>query len=185
MMLLIKPEYYGGFVDDLVEMHRLRHRVFKQRLDWDIGQRRYGSRCGRLRQFPRSRESLKLQQSSLSRRIDEIEHHFAIFERYSGGVRPTHAGRDVLRLARTILDEFDAPIATAKSINFETGCLTVGFCTSLSAGNLQALATRVQRAVPADRKFDGRTTSDAFGRGTSKRPTPCPDRDREPSIIGH
>lgn len=36
MMLLIKPEYYGGFVDDLAEMHRLRYRVFKQRLDWDV-----------------------------------------------------------------------------------------------------------------------------------------------------
>lgn len=36
MMLLIKPEYYGCFVDDLAEMHRLRYRVFKQRLDWDV-----------------------------------------------------------------------------------------------------------------------------------------------------
>ncbi|MET4260856.1 N-acyl-L-homoserine lactone synthetase [Bradyrhizobium sp. S3.12.5] len=36
MMLLIKPEYYGEFVDDLAEMHRLRYRVFKQRLDWDV-----------------------------------------------------------------------------------------------------------------------------------------------------
>ncbi|QQO23740.1 conjugal transfer protein TraI [Bradyrhizobium diazoefficiens] len=36
MMLLIKPEYYGCFVNDLAEMHRLRYRVFKQRLDWDV-----------------------------------------------------------------------------------------------------------------------------------------------------
>lgn len=84
---------------------------------------------------------LRSQQSSLSRRIDEIEHHLGvvIFERYSAGVRPTQAGREVLRLARTILEEFDALIATAKSVqNSETGRLTVGFCTSLSAGNLQA-----------------------------------------------
>lgn len=29
MMLLIKPGYYSGFVDDLAEMHRLRYRMFK------------------------------------------------------------------------------------------------------------------------------------------------------------
>ncbi|OSI74449.1 conjugal transfer protein TraI [Bradyrhizobium canariense] len=36
MMQLITPEYYGEFVDDLTEMHRLRYRVFKQRLDWNV-----------------------------------------------------------------------------------------------------------------------------------------------------
>ncbi|WP_025038506.1 acyl-homoserine-lactone synthase [Bradyrhizobium sp. DOA9] len=36
MMLLIKPEYYGEFVPELAEMGRLRYRVFKQRLDWEV-----------------------------------------------------------------------------------------------------------------------------------------------------
>jgi acyl homoserine lactone synthase len=36
MMQLITAEYYGLFVDDLSEMHRLRYRVFKQRLDWNV-----------------------------------------------------------------------------------------------------------------------------------------------------
>jgi acyl homoserine lactone synthase len=36
MMQLITAEYYGQFVNDLSEMHRLRHRVFKERLDWDV-----------------------------------------------------------------------------------------------------------------------------------------------------
>jgi len=36
MMQLITPDYYGEFVDDLVEVHRLRYRVFKQRLNWDV-----------------------------------------------------------------------------------------------------------------------------------------------------
>ncbi|MGY3387502.1 N-acyl-L-homoserine lactone synthetase [Bradyrhizobium sp. USDA 3311] len=36
MMQLIMPEYYGEFVGDLAEMHRLRYRVFKQRLDWNV-----------------------------------------------------------------------------------------------------------------------------------------------------
>ncbi|MET4222268.1 N-acyl-L-homoserine lactone synthetase [Bradyrhizobium sp. LB14.3] len=36
MMRLISPDDYGEFVDDLAEMHRLRYRVFKQRLEWDV-----------------------------------------------------------------------------------------------------------------------------------------------------
>ncbi|CDX58036.1 Acyl-homoserine-lactone synthase [Mesorhizobium plurifarium] len=36
MLQLIAPEWYGDFADELHEMHRLRHRVFKQRLDWDV-----------------------------------------------------------------------------------------------------------------------------------------------------
>ncbi|MCP3413631.1 LysR family transcriptional regulator [Bradyrhizobium brasilense] len=104
--------------------------------------------CGSFRQ---AAELLSSQQSNLSRRISEIEHHLgiAIFERYSGGVRPTRAGRSILRLARTIVEEFDALIATAKSIqNSESGRLSVGFCTSLSAGNLQTSLLGFKQRYP-------------------------------------
>jgi N-acyl-L-homoserine lactone synthetase len=36
MMQLITETYYGHFINDLAEMHRLRYRVFKNRLDWDV-----------------------------------------------------------------------------------------------------------------------------------------------------
>lgn len=36
MMQLITPDRYGKFAEDLAEMYRLRYRVFKQRLDWDV-----------------------------------------------------------------------------------------------------------------------------------------------------
>jgi acyl homoserine lactone synthase len=36
MMQLITGDYYGNFVDEIAEMHRLRYRVFKGRLDWDV-----------------------------------------------------------------------------------------------------------------------------------------------------
>lgn len=36
MMLLIRPDCYTEFADELEEMHRLRHRVFKDRLEWDV-----------------------------------------------------------------------------------------------------------------------------------------------------
>lgn len=36
MMLLVTQNYYGEFINELAEMHRLRYRVFKRRLQWDI-----------------------------------------------------------------------------------------------------------------------------------------------------
>lgn len=36
MMQLITRDSYGEFVDDLAEMHRLRYRVFKERLGWEV-----------------------------------------------------------------------------------------------------------------------------------------------------
>lgn len=36
MMQLITADYYGDFVNEIVEMHRLRYRVFKDRLDWEV-----------------------------------------------------------------------------------------------------------------------------------------------------
>lgn len=104
--------------------------------------------CGSLR---KAAELLRLQQSTLSRSIRQVEDDLGvtIFERSSGGVNPTPAGRAVLRLARTILEEFDALIATAKSVqNSEAGRLAVGFCTSLSAGNLQASLLDFKRRLP-------------------------------------
>jgi acyl homoserine lactone synthase len=36
MMQLITSDCYGTCLDELAEMHRLRYRVFKQRLGWDV-----------------------------------------------------------------------------------------------------------------------------------------------------
>ena len=36
MIQLITPDNYGAFVDELAEMHRLRYRIFKERLGWDV-----------------------------------------------------------------------------------------------------------------------------------------------------
>jgi acyl homoserine lactone synthase len=36
MMQLITADYYSKFIDAVTEMHRLRYRVFKERLDWDV-----------------------------------------------------------------------------------------------------------------------------------------------------
>jgi acyl homoserine lactone synthase len=36
MLLLITPDRYGSFSDELTQMHALRYRVFKERLGWDV-----------------------------------------------------------------------------------------------------------------------------------------------------
>jgi acyl homoserine lactone synthase len=36
MMQLITADHYGGFTEEIGEIHRLRHRVFKKRLGWDV-----------------------------------------------------------------------------------------------------------------------------------------------------
>src|SRR5580692_11627024 len=36
MLQLITPKSYSDFADVLVDMHRLRYRVFKQRLEWAV-----------------------------------------------------------------------------------------------------------------------------------------------------
>lgn len=36
MLQLITPDWYDEFADELGQMHRLRHRVFRDRLDWDV-----------------------------------------------------------------------------------------------------------------------------------------------------
>lgn len=36
MLVLVTPDRYGSFVDELTQMYELRYRVFKDRLDWDV-----------------------------------------------------------------------------------------------------------------------------------------------------
>lgn len=36
MMYLVTSDYLGEFAQEVIEMHRLRYRVFKERLNWDV-----------------------------------------------------------------------------------------------------------------------------------------------------
>ncbi|MGK6353586.1 LysR family transcriptional regulator, partial [Parapedobacter sp. DT-150] len=60
--------------------------------------------------FRRASEVLLLRQSTLSRCISQLEHSLGmtVFERSSGGVRATMAGRDFLRTARSILEQMNS-----------------------------------------------------------------------------
>ncbi|MGY3362049.1 DNA-binding transcriptional LysR family regulator [Bradyrhizobium sp. GM0.4] len=100
------------------------------------------------------------QQSSLSRRISEFEHDLGVpfFERFSGGVRPTRPAT----FFGWPEPSWAARFATARSVhNSETGRLSVGFCTSLSDGNLQASLLEFKQRFPQS------TITDTFSSGTS------------------
>lgn len=88
----------------------------------------------------RAAEGLSVQQSTLSRCIRQLEHSIdmTIFERSSGGVRATDAGRDFFHLARPILEQVDSLVTRAhRTGRGEAGRLTIGSYTSLTAGNLR------------------------------------------------
>ena len=73
----------------------------------------------------------------------------AVFERSSGGVRATQAGRQFLRSARFILEQVEALAARTQSTGRgEAGRLAVGFYTSLAAGNLRATLIDVSQRFP-------------------------------------
>ena len=61
-----------------------------------------------------------------------------IFDRSRSWRRASDAGwRDFLRAARSILEQMDTLVTTAHTTGRgEAGRLMIGFCTSLSAGNL-------------------------------------------------
>jgi DNA-binding transcriptional LysR family regulator len=99
-----------------------------------------------------------MQQSSLSRCIRQLEESLGVtvFERSSGGICATSAGRNFLRTARSILEQMDALVTSARyDGRGEAGRLTVGFYTSLSAGNLPCHLGGFQAAVPASRASHG------------------------------
>ena len=102
---------------------------------------RYVIAADKHRSFRQAATALRLKQSTLSRRIHQLEDELGVllFTRHSGGVRPTTAGHDFLRRAKRITEEVHAMTVLAKAESRgEVGRLSIGFYTSLSAGNLRA-----------------------------------------------
>jgi len=104
--------------------------------------------CGSLR---RAAELLHVRHSVLSRSISQLEHLIgaALFERSKIGVKATLAGASVLRIARSILEQVDTLVATGGANGRgEAGRISVGFCTSISAGNLRASLLDFKKRFP-------------------------------------
>src|SRR3981189_2418335 len=107
----------------------------------DLQQLRFAVIAADIGSFRQAADVLRLRESQMSRSVRQLEHSIGVvvFERSSGGVKPTPGGREFLRTARIILEQVDALVASAKTTRRgETGRLAVGFCTSLSTGNLRA-----------------------------------------------
>lgn len=101
--------------------------------------------------FRRAAEVLSIKHTVLSRSIGQLEHLVgtSLFERSSGGIKPTLAGRAVLRIARLILEQVDALVDTGKSSGRgEAGHLAIGFCTSISTGSLRATLGEFKKRFP-------------------------------------
>ena len=115
-----------------------------QHLRYAVASSEYGS-------FRRAAEALLMRQSTLSRSIRQLEETIGVtvFERSSGGVCATSAGLDFLRVARSILEQMDALVtSTYCKGRGEAGRLSVGFYTSLSAGNLRATLVDFRQRCP-------------------------------------
>lgn len=112
---------------------------------------RYAVAAAHYGSFRRAAEALGVEQSSLSRRIRQMEDRLgvAVFERSSSGVRLTTAGTEILRTSRHLVAGLDHMMASAKAVRRgEAGRLAVGFYTSLSAGNLRASLMEYARRFP-------------------------------------
>ena len=104
--------------------------------------------CG---SFRRAAEALSIKHNVLSRSIGQLEFLVgaSLFDRSSGGIKPTLAGRAVLRIARLILEQVDMLVDTGRSGGRgDTGHLVIGFYTSMSTGNLRATIAELKKQLP-------------------------------------
>jgi DNA-binding transcriptional LysR family regulator len=117
----------------------------------DIRQLRHAVIAADFGSFRQAADACLIKQPTLSRSIRQLEHCVGatIFERSTGGITPTSAGRDFLRMARSILEQIDVLVATTRaSGRGDTGGLAIGFCTSLTAGNLRASILDFKQRFP-------------------------------------
>lgn len=117
----------------------------------DLQQLRYAVLAADLGSLRRAADVSLVKQSTLSRSIQQLEHMVGVtlFERSSGGVRPTLAGRNFVRITRSILEQMDALVSTTRATGRgEAGRLAIGFCTSLAGGNLRATMLEFRQRHP-------------------------------------
>jgi DNA-binding transcriptional LysR family regulator len=101
--------------------------------------------------FRRAAAALNLKQSTLSRRVRQLEAQFGVelFERFSGGVRVTAAGYKVVSAATHVLEQLDRMVSTARSAGRgEVGSITIRVCTSLSGSKLHGVLAEYLQAFP-------------------------------------
>jgi DNA-binding transcriptional LysR family regulator len=96
-------------------------------------------------------EALAIRQSTLSRRIRDIEARVGanLFLRPNGVTRPTIGGLKFIENAGRILEEIDAACQRIRRRSRgEYGHLRIGVCASLSTGNMHASIVESRQLAP-------------------------------------
>ena len=103
------------------------------------------------RSLRQAAEALNIRQSTLSRRLHEIERQLRVvlFERTNGGTRLTTVGLEFIASAKRILDDVDIELQRLRSRSRgELGLLAIGVQASPSAGNMHTTLVGYSRRFP-------------------------------------
>ncbi len=123
----------------------------------EVRQLRYAVVTADTRSFSRAAAALNVKQSTLSRRVLQLEHRLGVklFERSTRGAEPTENGKVFLEAARRIVTDVDNLRTTARAVSYgEQGRLAIGYSSSLTAGNLRHAFSDYLIRFP-DVQFDG------------------------------
>ncbi|ALR20913.1 LysR family transcriptional regulator [Sphingobium baderi] len=114
-------------------------------------QLRYAVLAAETKSFSRAAALLRIKQATLSRNVLNLEHRLGVklFERRTRGAILTPEGMPIIDTARRILTEVDNLKDRARAMrNGDAGELTIGFCSSLTAGDLRFAIVEFQRRFP-------------------------------------
>ncbi|WP_027584259.1 LysR family transcriptional regulator [Bradyrhizobium sp. Ai1a-2] len=117
----------------------------------ELRELRWAITASQHRSLRQAAETLSIKQSTLSRRLRILEYKLGVtlFKRTNGGTRPTIEGQEFLDAAQRIVDQTEAMTARVKNRSRgESGRLTIGIHTSLSAGNLRATLLEHRHRFP-------------------------------------
>jgi DNA-binding transcriptional LysR family regulator len=117
----------------------------------DLKHLRYALLAAEFHSFSKAAERLRIKHSTLRNHIDLIEQQFGapLFRRSPRGVTPTEVGLVFLSSARRVLDEMDG--LYERTLAVSEGCagfISIGFITSITAGNLRSSLFAFQNEHP-------------------------------------
>ena len=123
----------------------------------ELLQLRYAVTTADSKSFARAAAALLVKQSTLSRRVKELEERIGVklFERSTRGAEVTENGKAFIEQARRIVTDADNLLTTARNVSYGVeGRIAVGYCSSLISGSLKlALMDYLTRFL--DVQFDG------------------------------
>jgi DNA-binding transcriptional LysR family regulator len=126
----------------------------------EIRQLRFAVMTADKRSFARAADALGTKQSSLSKKVADLEIRLGVklFDRTTNGATPTEASKNVLEAARRIVTDVDNLVTTARAMSYgDQGRLAIGFSSSLTGGNLRAAIAEYLVRFP-DVQFDALET---------------------------